>query len=297
MKFNILRNPAVRRAIYSVLERYRARDSISIATLSDDYISKELLSSGWYERPFLRLLKKLIKSNLSQKGIKSYVVDIGANIGNHSLYFSSQVDHVISVEPNPICVNLLKASIEVNAINNIIVIPKGAGLKAETLCLNFDESHTGGGSFLDIKEGILPRSIDVEIETLDSIVNENVDNNSKIKLIKIDAEGFEVNVIKGAQKTLMTHSPMIAFEAHGLDNYNNISQSLKDEGYQSFYRLIQARRIYKSFILNALNMFFRPSLLKIEKIQNPDDTNYQMVIAIKDKSCSSLDYLNGYFNG
>lgn len=60
-------------------------------------------------------------------------------------------------------------------------------------------------------------------------------------------------------------------------------------------REFQAIRMYKSSILNALNMLLRPNILKIEKINYSKNTNYQMFITSKDKNYKYLDAMNGLF--
>lgn len=296
MTLRLLKNPAVRRAIYGLMEKYENSDSYSMATLTNDYITKEIMISGWYEKPFLALLNLLIGNSDINSDV-AYVVDVGANIGNHSLYLSRIVDHVVSVEPNPVCVHLMNASIAINNVKNITVVEKGAGSLTGTASLSFDAKHTGGGTFLDIEPDTDARRVLVNIDTLDNISNECVPKNASIKLLKIDAEGFEVEVLRGAQALLKLHSPIVAFEAHGLENYLSISEALKSEGYCAFYKLTQARRMYDSFLLNALNMLVRPSGLNIEQVVDPRDGNYQMVIAVKESGCGKLDELGGFFRG
>lgn len=296
MAFNLFKNPAVRRAIYDLLKRNKNPDAYPIASLSNDYISKEILITGWYEKPFLSLLKLLLLSN-NEDGEKSCVIDVGANIGNHSLFFSRFVNHVVSVEPNPICLNLMGASIEINNVDNIIVIPKAASSSESLANLKFDTKDTGSGTFNEMSSGKTKRFFEVKTDTLDNIYLEHAPKNSIVKLVKIDVEGSEIEVLKGSAELLKSHSPIIAFEAHGLDNYLSINKLLESMGYESFYKLTQSRRIYSNSFLNAVNMFARPNLLKIKKIKLPKNENYQMVIAVKEKSYGILDQLKGSFKG
>ena len=55
--------------------------------------------------------------------------------------------------------------------------------------------------------------------------------------------------------------------------------------------------MYDSLLLNALNMLVRPSGLNIEQVVDPEDGNYQMVIAVKENGCGKLDELGGFFRG
>lgn len=280
MIINPFKNPAIRRALFALLNRYRFEDSISLATLSQDYITKEIMTYGWYELPFLRLLDHYLSLNRDLDE-ETVFIDVGANIGNHALYLSKAVDHVIAIEPNPVCVNLLKASCEANNVHNIEIVPNAAGATRSQESLSFDTRHTGGGTLLEPMETTGLRHITINVERLDDIVSNCVPLGAKVELLKIDAEGFETEVITGATKLLNDHSPIVAFEAHGLKNYKNISDALRREGYITFHKLTQARRQYSNIIFNAVNMMFRPNSLYVESIHEPADVNYQMVLASK----------------
>ena len=308
-----LSNPSIRRGLFTLLENKKNKNSYSIATLSNDYITKEILSFGWYEKPFLSLLRYLILDKKIDSNQKSVFIDVGANIGNHSIFFSNVVDKVIAIEPNPICLNLFNASLQINGIENVEIIPKGVSENKETLKLNFNMNHMGGGTFLqpnktkkerelfdrilnleDAKKGSF-KKLEVELDSLDNLLKDRISKDQAVKLLKIDAEGFEPKIFNGAKNILKQHSPTVAFEAHGKDHFKKISEILIEEGYLSFYSIVQARRFYKSFFFNSLNMLLRPSTIKIKKIDKPEDIDYQMVLSVKNKKFKKLENLNGYF--
>ena len=91
-------------------ERYKPNDQFKIAALNSDYINKEIFSNGIYEISLLEKLKGII---VSEKAFGTYV-DVGANIGNHTIYFSKIAKEVIAFEPNPVCYNLIRANLLAN---------------------------------------------------------------------------------------------------------------------------------------------------------------------------------------
>ena len=114
MKF-LFNHPGFRRFVIALLDKYEDKTSLQIANFNKDYISKEIQAYGWYEKPFLIFLERIIKKKINENSLNSYAIDVGANIGNHSLYFSFFVN-TIFIEPNPICNDLFKSSIIANNI-------------------------------------------------------------------------------------------------------------------------------------------------------------------------------------
>ncbi len=66
------------------------KTEIKFWTIPSDPICREILTSGFYEKELLEGMVSLVKN------ARGVVLDVGANIGNHSLYFSRYFDHVIS---------------------------------------------------------------------------------------------------------------------------------------------------------------------------------------------------------
>lgn len=311
ISFNLFRNVFFRRALYILLNKYSSSDSLHVALFTKDHISNEILSDGSYEKPFIIVLKKLLKDIKSQDYKNTHIIDVGANIGNHSINLSKSVDKIIAIEPNPSCVMLLRASLIINNIKNVEVVPMGVSSIKETLTLRFIKDHIGSGTFMKPQSGggaqkIFNKdlkklngldnseiiSVKVDADNLDNILKEILPEDTNIKLIKIDVEGYEKNIIEGAKTILKQYSPLITFEAHGLDNFNEIQNELNKHGYISFYNLVQSRRSHDLFIVNVFNMIFRPHVIKVRKIlKAKEDINYQMVIASKKTKNRMLDSL------
>jgi FkbM family methyltransferase len=123
-------------------------------------------------------------------------VDIGANVGSYSVLASAHVgSKVISIEPVPKTFSTLTQNILINQVNgNVTLLNVAAGSKKDTLKFtsSFDTVNHVVASHEKVED-----VIDVKVDKLDSILNSDIP-----ALIKIDVEGFETEVIKGASHVL-----------------------------------------------------------------------------------------------
>jgi FkbM family methyltransferase len=128
-------------------------------------------------------------------------IDVGAYAGLYTLIAGIKVGSsgkVISFEPNPLNFIFLKRNIELNKLNNVIIIQKAVGDKSGKLKLQFPAHSTALSSLL--RMGKWEKRISVESTTIDDVVS-NLDLNF-VKILKVDAEGYEFNVLKGGLNTL-----------------------------------------------------------------------------------------------
>lgn len=136
-------------------------------------------------------------------------LDIGANVGKYSVIMGSKLKdmgEVFSFEPEPSNLNSLVRNIKLNRLNNVHVIPLACSRKRGRLEFYIDPNNSGGHSLVRKTN----QKIIVETDKLDNIVeNKKIKN---IKLIKIDVEGAELDVLIGSKKTLKKYKPKIIFE-------------------------------------------------------------------------------------
>lgn len=172
----------------------------------------------------------------------SFCIDIGANIGKYTeLLLKETAAKVIAFEPLPDAYLDLK-KIELNNLNRLKVFNQAIGEKNEFLELNYASNKSEKASFSDHLEKLSfydfynNKKINMKILTLDTFIEENLDdfNQQEIDLIKIDTEGFELEVIKGATKTIKKMSPkyiQLEFNWHQLfkkQNMYSFSEFLKN---------------------------------------------------------------------
>ena len=161
-----------------------------------------LSTSLWYQ-PADRLEEEVLLESILECG--SVFIDVGANIGTHSLAAASLVGargRIVAFEASPRTCKFLRKNIELNGFENIEVINSAVG------------DRDGNLLFSDFTQDDVNRpSIDgggneVEIVRLDSIIDEK-----NIRLLKIDVEGFEPAVFQGGLNTLAIVEVVI-FEAN-----------------------------------------------------------------------------------
>ncbi len=172
----------------------------------------------------------------------SFCIDIGANIGKYTeLLLKETQAKVISFEPLGEAFQDLK-KIELENSTRLKVFNHAIGEKNETLDLNYSNNKSEKASFtehldkLSFYEFNTNKKVKTKILTLDTFIEENLNlfNSKEIDLIKIDTEGFELEVIKGAQKTIKKMSPkyiQLEFNWHQLFKQHNMysfSELLKD---------------------------------------------------------------------
>lgn len=137
------------------------------------------------------------------------VIDIGANIGELTLNFAKRVGangKIFSFEPSPINFQKCERNISLNENlkNNITLFNLALGEKEGTAYLQTRDEHNLG------MNAIGEIGVEVQMKTLDTVVLEN--KIQKCGLIKMDVEGFELKVLKGAAKTISDFKPILFME-------------------------------------------------------------------------------------
>jgi len=173
------------------------------------YVDQFIYRNGIYEKEIIDLI-------ISKVSKDSVFVDIGANIGQHSLIISHYVKEVIAFEPLQFLTDQLRQSVEKNEIGNIKIEQTGLGDKKETLSIYIDDHQSGYTTLLNHLEkmpGLRKNENSklvkqqVKIDTLDNYLG-----NQKIHFIKMDIEGYEYYAILGAINVIKKHKPYIIME-------------------------------------------------------------------------------------
>lgn len=146
-------------------------------------------------------------------------IDVGANIGFMSLNAATVagVDgRVLAIEPEPRVREKLLFNVKLNCANNVTIIPRAISDKIGTAI--FSVATEEGLSRLDHGLGdnpcmVLFEKIEVSTTTLDSLIEEFVPGRP-IRLIKMDVEGFEYSVFKGAHRLLQRAETIFIFESN-----------------------------------------------------------------------------------
>lgn len=187
-------------------------------TNPNDHIWKNVHDTGaFYEAEFLEALGKIVKPG-------ELVLDVGANIGNHSVFFAGVCQaRVVAFEPNPEALVLLRENISANALRSRVEV-RDYALGSEPAHAEIDGSVAAGN--LGAVRLTLADDGQMKIEKLD-----DVPLPAAPKLIKIDAEGMDIEVLRGAEQVIRTHQPIVAVEAGTRKSYNAVADFLDELGY------------------------------------------------------------------
>lgn len=218
----------------------------------DISISPQLFTYGVYEKALTTFYRKTLTPGM-------HVVEVGSNIGYFTLLAARLVGekgHVYSFEPDVGTFTLLQDNIDVNIYQSRITAYRYAiSDKFGTATLTQPKKHPGSGSILQLSQEFLDRHFDVSssqtvnITTLDSILFDK--NIRSIDVLKMDAEGSELAILRGALKLLERNPNMkIICEynpeiletnnisgnefLHELKEYGFIAQNITEQGLQLF---------------------------------------------------------------
>lgn len=177
-------------------------DNLNVNCSSDDINSSIVYLLGFTDN----LVFYDVYSSFTSWG--SIAVDVGANLGIHSLMLSHCVGaggSVMSFEPISFIYERLRANIDLNGLTNVIACRQGVGKKISTKYMKMDQDDFNIGKAHVSNQG----DHAVAVTTLD---HELKDVESNVSLIKIDTEGYELQAIKGACGILEEHRPAIVCE-------------------------------------------------------------------------------------
>ena len=197
---------------------YDVGDKQLIVMNDMEWMQRNWVQGHYYEELLLEYIKDNYKGDT--------FVDVGACIGNHSVFFSSIADDVVSFEPLKENFYHLTLNLKLNGIKNVDFYNFGLGYKEELTTLWYDSAQKNSGN--STMEGKLPETDSarfVPVIQMDSLEINNV------KLIKIDVEGYEVEVLKGAIKTIEMFHPDMFIECSTQAEYDKVFAFLKPLGY------------------------------------------------------------------
>jgi FkbM family methyltransferase len=199
----------------------------------DDYFELSYLEAfGFYEPQTLFTWEKITKD-------KNLVLDIGAYTGVFSLIAARKGGsrRCISFEPNPVSYEKLLENVRLNNAMAIIhPVNKGVGEKKQILSLVVPPERAGSsavqllGSVVNRDTGQWLEVTNIEVDTIDSML---LDLETSVDAIKIDVEGYELNVLKGASKRLQHDKPLILLECLSYTELVAISEFLGNFGYSA----------------------------------------------------------------
>lgn len=189
-----------------------------LITNRHDEIQSKQLESGFYELTELRRLRTLL-------GARRHVVDIGANIGNHMVYFAKFMGacEVVCVEPyaparDHLLINLALNGVAAGALR---IHACAAGKEPGTARLAPPSTYNIG-----LTKVVADPGGEIEVIMGDEIVG-----NARVDLLKIDVEGMELDVLRGLSGVLSRQKPAVYVEA-SLATQEQLKALMIEAGYR-----------------------------------------------------------------
>jgi FkbM family methyltransferase len=180
-------------------------------------MDRHILTEGYFEKGVLDLIRDLC----TKSGHTSLLIDIGANVGNHSIGLASTFKQVESVEPHPVLFKILEANILQNQMSHVHA--HNVGLAGEDSRGTLTESANEHGISRVKERSKLPPEVfglsadkfgtefSVELRSAEDFVG-GYGNSLNQSFIKIDVEGMEQEIVTGLLPLLKKFKPIVGFE-------------------------------------------------------------------------------------
>lgn len=200
----------------------------------------EILMSGVYSPNEIDLARKLLDLRREFHGDNVVAVDCGANIGVHAVEWGRHMTgwgRVIAVEAQERIFYALAGNITINNCFNVEAVHAAVGELDGTMHIPvLDYLKPASFGSLELKPLAHPEDIgqgvDYSAETMVSVRAMRLDalNLQRLDLLKIDVEGMEIDVLRGAQDTLSRCRPVMVIE-HLKSDLPTLTDTLKSMGY------------------------------------------------------------------
>jgi FkbM family methyltransferase len=209
----------------------RSRHGWMLANPKDIYVGQALLDYGEFSEIEARFLSCCL---LKPGGI----VEVGANMGGHTVGLAKAAaargEEMAVFEPQPVIFQNLCANLALNGLHNVRAWPFACGDETGTLSFPRQDygrlGNFGGVSMSDTGEE--PGRVTVPCVRLDDFLGEEA-----VALIKIDVEGFELAVLRGADETLRSHRPILYVENDRAAQSKELIEWLWSREYRLFWHI------------------------------------------------------------
>jgi FkbM family methyltransferase len=234
---NIKRSNSLRRLIKKSIGNRKIQidfNDFKIYAGINSSIESNIIFNDYNEITVLKIIKNYCAKNYN-------FIDVGANIGLHSLTAASSnaAIEIFSFEPEPDNYLSFIKNIGLNEYANIRPFRLGVGNFKGNTILNINEGWNKGKHSLKVNFNENSKKINIPVIQLDDF-KENL--NFKFLLIKIDVEGFEKEVVEGANQVLDAAENVVLIielitEINGFDTCKEITTILKNKKFEYIYKI------------------------------------------------------------
>jgi len=268
------REPVVAGAKWSYVGLSEWRYGLIAYNRNDEYIGRSLATYGEYSQFEVEFLTAWLRPG-------DVVLEAGANIGPVTVPLARAVGPtgcVYAYEPQRLVFQLLCANLALNELGNVVAQPRALGAQAGTArvpAIPPSQAHNFGGVALSADAGGEP----VSMERIDDL------GLADCRLVKIDVEGMEAEVLAGARETIARLRPLLYLENDRADRSPPLIGLVQSLGYRAFWHLPplfnpdnfagRAENLFGN--TGSVNMFCVPAesglhLAGLTEVAGPDDT-------------------------
>ncbi len=180
------------------------------------------------------------------------VVDVGANIGTHTVFFAKAVGEkgiVVAFEPQRLVYQTLCGNVALNGLTNVTCFPSAVGNERGIITIpSIDPRRVY--NFGAVKAGAEGGGEPVDVVPLDEL------GLQRCALIKVDVEGMEAKVLAGAKETIARCRPALFLENDTVERSREVLEAVEALGYKAFWQ-IAGYFSPKNFFANGENVFAR----------------------------------------
>ena len=202
------------------------RHGMMLYNRNDIYIGGSLEHYGEYSEEEVTVFRQVLREG-------DTVIEVGSNIGAHTIPIAKMVGlsgSVMAIDPQRVVFQTLCANVALNSLMNVFAFPVAMGAAdGSTLIprLNYDRPNNYGGLAL----GKYDKGERVQIMTVDGL------NVSKCSMLKIDAEGMELDVLRGARGTIERFTPVMYVENNDDQKGGELIRYIAALGYRMYWHL------------------------------------------------------------
>jgi len=198
---------------------------------NDIFMGQSYLRYGECCEPEIEILLSLLR-------FPGMVVDVGANMGVHTvplaLELARQGRAMLALEPQPVIFQQLCANLALNGLMNVLALPYACGSEPGVVSFTAPDYRREGnfGGVSVSAQGGISAVVTAPCRPLDEIVQQ-----APVALIKIDVEGFELEVLKGAKNTIARCHPALYVENDRVEKSASLIHWLMDHGYRLWWHI------------------------------------------------------------
>jgi len=193
-----------------------SRYSMYLPNHASDYIQKKIVDE---QKPYELQMLEDIQQRVE---VDDLILDIGANIGNHTLYLAAVAGcRVVAFEPNQALAGAILSSVEMNDLSERVSV-RAVGVGKAKSRGHFDK---------ELPDNLGAQSISVGEGSVQIVALDDLRFDRPVKLLKIDVEGMELPVLQGGETLLGRDRPLLYVECLTEAEFRTVSGWLDGRGY------------------------------------------------------------------